>query len=121
MVGRMFESFSAVDIRDAAILTGFLLVVFVPGLWYVKKTTGRPRRDMLAVLGAGIVLILFLIPAVVLFHHQLKSPDRHARRLAENIFMVVFAVVAIVISWAFNNLAKQRSSRKKHVRNDDMS
>src|SRR5258708_26498194 len=115
----MFESFrNGVDVRAVAIFAGFLLVVCVPGLWYVKKTTGRSWRDMLAVLGAGVTLILLLGVGNVFFHDRLNSPDSHARRLAENIFVAVFAVAAVIISWVFNRLAKSRSNRRKPERAD---
>jgi nitrate reductase gamma subunit len=111
---------NAVDIRAVAIFAGFLLLVDVPGLWYVKKTTGRPWRDMLAVLGAGIALILLMVPPIILFSDRLNSPNRRARRLAENIFVAAFVVIAMIISWAFNKLAKHRSSAKKRERNNEL-
>jgi nitrate reductase gamma subunit len=109
----MFEDLiNAVDLRAVAIFAGFLLVVLVPGLWYVNKTTGRSMRDMLAVLGAGVVFILLMMPAIILFHDRLNSPNRRARRLADDVFVAAYTLVAIVLSWAFNKLAKQRTRKK---------
>ena len=116
----MFESvINAVDLRAVAIFAGFLLVVFVPGLWYVKKTTGRPWRDMLASLSAGFVLVLLFVPVAFLFQDPLHSPDRHTRGLAYNILSVLFGVLAVVIWWAFNMLAKRRSTLKRREHHNE--
>jgi hypothetical protein len=66
----------------------FFCLLFIGGgigLWYVRKTTGRSMRDMLAVLGAGVTFILLMGASSVFFRPWLKSPDRHTRRVAEDI------------------------------------
>jgi hypothetical protein len=110
----MFETLrNYTDIMPLLIVLSFLLIAGTVGLWYVRKTTGRPMRDMLAVLGAGLTLILLMLPAIVFFRAWLDSPDRHTRRLAEDIFVIAFGIVAVAISWAFNKLAKNRAQRNK--------
>lgn len=110
----MFESFrNNVDIPALLIFLGFLLIVGVPGLWYVKKTTGRSIRDMLALLGGAVILILLMMPAVVFFYQPANSQGRRTDRLAEDIVVMAYLPVALLVWWAFNKLAKRKAGRKR--------
>ncbi len=53
---------------------------------------------------------------MVFFWDRVDSPDKRTREVTEYTFVAVFLPVVVVISWAFNRLAKRRSSHKKRER-----
>ncbi len=53
------------------------------GLWYVRKTTGRPIREMLALVAAAFVLFACMFPLVLCADEWLNSPDRAIHDLAK--------------------------------------
>ena len=101
------------DLIPLAIVLGLLVLVLIPGLWYVKKTTGRTVRDMLALLGGAITFLLLMAPPLMFFRNQIDSPDRSTRKLTQFILFAVYMPVAVVVTWAFNRLVKRRSNRDK--------
>jgi hypothetical protein len=90
----------------------FLVVVLVPGLWGVHKTTGRPYREMLLLLTAALVLIGLMVPAVVFFDGAVNSPDPGTRNLAKVVFRWGFLAIAMLVWWCFNRLARVRRRRR---------
>jgi uncharacterized protein HemY len=72
-------------------------------------------RDLLALLGASIVLILVTALGVAYFYGQIESPYESTRQLTKYVSRVVFLLVALLVWWAFNKLAAKRgrTSRKK--------
>jgi hypothetical protein len=86
----------------------FLVVVLVPGLWGVHKTTGRPYREMLLLLSAALVLIGLMVPAIVFFDGVFNSPDRGTRNLAAFVFRWGFLAIAVLVWWGFNRLDRFR-------------
>jgi amino acid permease len=101
------------DLIPLAIVLGVLVVVLVPGLCYVRKTTGRSLHDMLAVLGGAITLILLMMLPLIFFRDQIDSPNRSIRSLTEKILIAVYLPIAVVITWGFNKLAKHHSKLAK--------
>jgi hypothetical protein len=82
-----------VDLRNAAIMAGLLLVVFGSGLWYVNKKTGRPWRDMILPLAAGVVsTVAFLLLSFVFYGNT--AVERFA-------FRSVALGVALSLWWLF--------------------
>jgi hypothetical protein len=99
----------------------FLVVVLVPGLWGVHKTSGRPYREMLLLLSAALVLIGLMVPAIVYFDGVLSSPYRGTRNLATFVFRWGFLAIAILVWWGFNRLARvRRSPSEVHTRKPRM-
>jgi hypothetical protein len=104
----MFETLrNYTEITPLLIFLGFLLVVGSVGLWYVKKTTGRPMRDLLVVLVAGFVLVILFTPIIVL---ESREPWR---RHPSIVSYLVFSALALLVWWAFNKLARRRSKRAR--------
>jgi len=76
------------------------------GLWYVRKTTGRPLREMLSLLGGAVVFILLMLPSIVIFRHT-----------ANSLLALSYLPVALLVWWAFNKIAKPKLE-KSHRRLD---
>jgi len=91
----------------------FLVVVLVPGLWGVHKTTGRPYREMLSLLAGAVVLIGFMVLGFAVFSKWIFSPDPRTSHLADRLFAWVYLPIAAFIWWVFNRLAKRH--RKQHT------
>jgi hypothetical protein len=91
----------------------FLVIVLVPGLWGVHKTTGRPYREMLLLLSAALVLIGLMVPAIVFFDGAVNSPDSSTRNLAKLVFRWGFLAVAILVWWGFNRFARVRLRQRE--------
>jgi uncharacterized metal-binding protein len=96
-----------------AILSG-LLIFGTAGLWYIRKTTGRPIREMLALLAGAVVLIGLMGVSFAVLHGWMESPDLNARRNADFLMRWGMLPVAFVVWWVFNRLSKSR--RKAHSR-----
>lgn len=92
-------------------LIGLLSAIFGigwVGLWYVRKTTGRPIREMLALLAAGLVLVAFMVPLVIYADEWLNSPDLAIHDLAKMVLTAVFLAIAFFVWQFFNRLAKPK-------------
>ena len=101
-------------------LTSLLAVFFVisnigaAGLWYVRKTTGRSIREMLALLAAAFVLIVFMFPLIVCADEWLNSPDLAIHDFAKITLTAVLLPIAFVIWRFFNRLAKPKQKTTSH-------
>jgi uncharacterized protein YqgC (DUF456 family) len=90
----------AVDIPALLIALSLFGAVGAAGLWFVHRTTGRPYRDMMAVLCGAIVLILLFVPIGILFKsYGPASIQRWLLRRAE--YALSFGA-ALLVWWAFN-------------------
>ena len=103
-------------------LTSLLAVLFVissigaAGLWYVRKTTGRSIREMLALLAAAFVLIGFMFPLVLCADEWFNSPDRAIHDLAKIVLTAIFLPIAFVVRRLFSRRVKPKqkaNSRRK--------
>jgi hypothetical protein len=95
------------DLMALAIFLGCLLVVIAAGLWYVRKTTGRPMRDMLAVFTAGIILVALMLSFVAL-----EPKSWSGRRHASPAEYLIFVALALSLTWIFNKIAKRKSKKQ---------
>lgn len=84
------------------------------GLWYVRKTTGRSIRDMLALLAAGFVLVAFMFPLVIYADEWLSSPDLAIHDLAKMGLTAVLLPIAFFVWQFFNRLAKPKQKANSH-------
>jgi hypothetical protein len=110
----MIEVLKNPDVLAVVIFLGCILAVLVLGCWYISRKTGRPMRDMLSVLAAGITLVILSFPIVVFFDkHGWDSPDRTTRSLVGWAGRGVFLVLALAVWWIFNKLVKSPSSPRK--------
>jgi len=98
---------SNVDLTALSIVLSFFLVVGGVGVWYVRKTTGRPLKDMLAVLGGGIAL------AALCFSLHSIEPASLKKRTVTNIGFWIFVALAPLVWWAFNKLARPASTKAR--------
>jgi hypothetical protein len=102
---------SEVNLPALFVMLAFLFGAGTAGLWYVRKTTGRSVREMLALLAAAVVLISLMMVSFVAFHGWLDSPDGNTRRIANRLLRWGMLPVAVVVWWLFNNLAKAKGPR----------
>jgi hypothetical protein len=103
-----------INLTALLIILGGLLIFGTAGLWYVRKTTGRPIREMLALLGGALALISLMGISFALLHGWMESPDLNARRNADFLMRWGMLPVAFMVWWIFNRLSKSR--RKAHSR-----
>jgi len=104
----MFERLRLIDQRALLIFLACLVPVVAAGLWLVKKTTGRPMRDLLALLAGGCILVVLVEIALALF------PGLKGRQDSHNIAFFVFTALALFVWHIFNRLGKHHRSQKKH-------
>lgn len=93
----------------------FLVIIFIPGLWAVHKTTGRPYRDMVLLLLGALVLIGLMFPAVVFFNGELNSPDPTTRKLTKYGFRYGLVAIGVLVWWGFNRLAQARRQQDESL------
>ena len=104
----MLNSLRSVNLPTLVALLSAVFGIGWVGLWFVRKTTGRTIREMLALLAAGFVLIAFMAPLVIYTDDWLNSPDRAIHDLVKMLLTTVFLALALVVSQLFNRLAKPR-------------
>jgi Na+(H+)/acetate symporter ActP len=95
------------------IVLAFFLASGTVGLWYVRKTTGRPLREMLSLLVGAVVFILLMLPSFFIFHGWLESPDGGTRHTAARLLSLAYIPVALLVWWAFNKLAKPKRAKSQ--------
>ena len=84
------------------------------GLWYVRKTTGRPIREMLALFAAAFVLVALMFPLVIYADEWLNSSDLAIHDLAKIVLTAVCLPIAFVVWRFFNRLAKPKRKANSH-------
>jgi len=95
------------------IMLAFLFVSGIVGLWYVRKTTGRSIREMLALLAGAIVFILLMAPSILIFDGWLNSPDKSIRHTTIQLLTLAYLPVGALVWWTFNKVAKSRRPRPR--------
>ena len=110
----MLNSLRNADLPRLLAVLSVIVSIGAAGLWYVRKTTGRPIREMLALLAAAFVLIAFMFPLIVCADEWLSSPDLAIHDLAKMLFTAVFLPVAFVVWRFFNRLAKPKQRANSH-------
>lgn len=93
-------------------------VVGAGGLWLVHRTTGRPYRDMVALLLGGVVLVIIALPVVLLFYSYGPLPVAQ-QWLVHEVQTFIFLAFAILACWALNRWGKRGSrpgGRGRHKR-----
>jgi hypothetical protein len=103
----MVEFLKNSDVLPIGIFLGCLLAVLVLGCWYIAKTTGRPLRDMLAVLAGGIAIVSVTVPLAILDY---TPGQRHSSPMN----YLIFVAITLLVWWSFNKLARGRSKRSRH-------
>jgi len=91
---------------DAKTLTIFMVcvvAVVAAVIWLINKTTGRPVRDMVALAGACVVLLVF-ITVVMSMGPKDAAGERRTIPFSRTIILAIGAVVA----WFFNKLVSAR-------------
>jgi hypothetical protein len=92
------------------IALGVVLVLGALGLWLVRRSTGRPIREMLALLAAAFVIIAFMFPLVLFFDEWSRSPDLAIREFVKMVITIIILPIAFVVWRFFNRLSKPRRS-----------
>jgi Na+(H+)/acetate symporter ActP len=95
------------------IMLAFLLVTGAVGLWFVRKTTGRSIREMLALLAGSVVFIILMVPSIFIFDGWLNSPDKSVRHITIQILTLVYLPVGLLVWWTFNKVAKSKRPRSR--------
>jgi NADH:ubiquinone oxidoreductase subunit 6 (subunit J) len=95
------------------IMLAFLFVSGTVGLWFVRKTTGRSIREMLALLAGAIVFILLMAPSILIFDGWLNASDKTTRHIMTQLLTLAYLPVAVLVWWTFNKLAKSRRPRRR--------
>src|ERR1700704_4042831 len=103
-----------VNLPALFIMVAFLLVSGTAGLWFVRKTTGRSVREMLALLAGAIALILLMVPSIFIFDGWLNSPDWSVRHTIVRLLTLAYLPVALLVWWAFNRVAKSRRPKTRN-------
>ncbi len=98
------------------IVFGIVVLFGALGLWGVHRSTGRPIREMLALLAAAFVAIGFMGPLVLFFDEWLKSDDLAIREVAKTVLYCVFLPIVFAIWWVFNRLSKHNRKVDSHRR-----
>jgi hypothetical protein len=113
----MLESLKhQVNFSALFIVLSVVTAVGALGLWGVHRTSGRPIREMVALLGAAFVIIAFMVPLVICFDEWLRSPDLAIREFAKTVLYLIILPIAFVVWRFFNKLSKpkcQVHSRRK--------
>jgi hypothetical protein len=99
-----------INLTALLIILSGLLVFGAAGLWFVRKTTGRPIREMLALLGGALVLISMMGISFAFLHGWMESPDSNARRNADFLMRWGMLPVAFVVWWILTG-SQNRSVR----------
>jgi hypothetical protein len=110
----MLNNLRSVHLPSLVAILSFILSIGAAGLWYVRKITGRPIREMLALLAAAFVLIAFMFPLVVCADEWLSSPDLAIHDLAKIVLMAVLLPIAFFIWRFFNRLAQPKHKANSH-------
>ena len=105
----MIQVLSNPDVLFVVNFLGCILAVLVLGCWYISRKTGRPLRDMLAVLAGGIVVVIVTVPLAIRYSNP-------AQKHASPTEYVLFTAVALTVWWAFNKLARGRSKSSRSLR-----
>jgi Na+(H+)/acetate symporter ActP len=110
----MFENLrNQINLAALLIILSSILVFGAAGLWFVRKTTGRPIREMLALLVGALVLISLMGISFAFLHGWMESPDSNARRNADFLMRWGMLPVAFVVWWIFNRLSKPKRQMRR--------
>jgi hypothetical protein len=90
------------------IVLGVGITIGALGLWGVHRTSGRPIREMLALLGAAFVIIVFMFSLVLVLDEWTHSHDLAIRELTKTVFYLIALPFAFVVWRFFNRLSRPR-------------
>lgn len=90
------------------VVIGVVVSVSALGLWLVHLSSGRPIREMLALLAAAFVIIVLVVPLVLVFHEWSSSDDVAIRGAAHAVFALILLPVAFVVWRFFNKLSRPK-------------
>jgi amino acid permease len=99
-----------VNLPAVFIVFGAVMFLGALGLWLVRRSTGRPMREMLALLAAAFVIIAFMFPLVLFFDEWSRSPDLAIREFVKTLITIIILPIAFVVWRFFNRLSKPRRS-----------
>jgi Na+(H+)/acetate symporter ActP len=94
-------------------MLAFLFVSGIIGLWFVRKTTGRSIREMLALLAGAIVFIFLMTPSIFIFDGWLNSPDKGIRHTTIQLLTLAYLPLGVLVWWTFNKVGKSRRTRPR--------
>jgi hypothetical protein len=104
----------SVYLSNLLVIFSVIFSVGAVGLWHVRKATGRPIREMLALFAAAFVLIALMFPLVIYADEWLNSSDLAIHDLAKLVLTAVFLPIAFVVWRFFKRLAKPKRKANSH-------